>query len=592
MAFQRNASITPSPPERVASGVRSLLKSVLILWLACSVSAVYETAPLDAQTAQTVRGRVIDEATGAPIAFALVQLLDSAGGVARRSQTDSKGLFALQITGSFSGRIRAEAIGYDEAQQELANLQDIVSAPIVLALHIKPISLPAVGSGSERTCRINESASAILDAWTEARRTLSSTQLAEQREDFTYHGYRFIRRVNSASAILTQSTDPFTTSGSDPFVSLAPDVLLEKGYIQRRGPFYEYYAPNAAVLLSPEFENSHCFELKRSKDKPDLIGIAFSPGNDFRDVPGISGTAWLERKTMALQKVDFQYVNTGTIQYADLASGAVELRVVPGVGWIVQRWKINTPVAVDRKDSGHGVFSTEVSEFREQGGEVTAITAAGVRTGLGSPGSIRGVAYDSTRGRILPNAVVALAGTGVVTRSDSAGRFAFSGIPAGTYVLELRHTRLDSLPAYTTPGVRVHVMQDSTVDVTAYIPPLSRSVLSQCDDDGSRERTVPVYGVLHEAVTGKRVGRVMLTLVSRHFSGTSMMGRTTTTERYVKTDDLGRFMVCDVPAGQTIEIHASDTSSGLDYMRTERTTTDRATFWDLELTPQGTKSGR
>ena len=65
----------------------------------------------------------------------------------------------------------------------------------------------------------------------------------------------------------------FTLSG----VLLAED-LLESGFIRRvdDGGF-DYFGPDASVLLSDAFLDTHCFRLVAREDLPEAVGLAFDP---------------------------------------------------------------------------------------------------------------------------------------------------------------------------------------------------------------------------------------------------------------------------------------------------------------------------
>ena len=68
----------------------------------------------------------------------------------------------------------------------------------------------------------------------------------------------------------------------------------------------EFWAPDAGVLLSDSFLDTHCLRIRAGGSE--LVGLDFEPVPN-RDVADIAGTLWLDPATAELQRVDFRYVN-------------------------------------------------------------------------------------------------------------------------------------------------------------------------------------------------------------------------------------------------------------------------------------------
>src|SRR5512140_3438309 len=71
-------------------------------------------------------------------------------------------------------------------------------------------------------------------------------------------------------------------------------------------------------------------------------------------------------------------------------------------------------------------------------------------------GRVRGMVVDSLLGATLPGATVRLAKLGLVTRSDSTGRFLIDSVPPGEWEVTFRHPELDSL-GFAESGALVRV---------------------------------------------------------------------------------------------------------------------------------------
>lgn len=69
-------------------------------------------APAGAQEARGIQGRVLDDATAAPVAGATVTVLDGRGAAVSRTRTDAAGAFAVRVRRAGFYRLRAERIGY------------------------------------------------------------------------------------------------------------------------------------------------------------------------------------------------------------------------------------------------------------------------------------------------------------------------------------------------------------------------------------------------------------------------------------------------------------------------------------------------
>ena len=86
-----------------------------------------------------------------------------------------------------------------------------------------------------------------------------------------------------------------------PFESRPAEDLIENGFVQRDGRDFLYYAPDASVLLSDAFLDTHCFKMVASRNEEGLVGLGFEPTGDEKSVPDIQGTMWLHPETAELQ---------------------------------------------------------------------------------------------------------------------------------------------------------------------------------------------------------------------------------------------------------------------------------------------------
>jgi hypothetical protein len=195
------------------------------------------------------------------------------------------------------------------------------------------------------------------------------------------------------------------------------------GYVRELESFVHYYGPDAAVLLSDAFLDTHCFGIVDSPDEePHLVGLGFTPLRQGR--PDITGTLLLRRDTGRLERVEFTYTGLGRRPGVELARGAMRFAELPDGRWIVRDWSIRAPLlALERQPVG-GAFRERVvvTGVQEQGSEVLSATGPGmswrpdsastpvasdVLAGrCGGSAQIVGCVTDGTGGEGVPGAVI------------------------------------------------------------------------------------------------------------------------------------------------------------------------------------------
>ena len=130
---------------------------------------------------------------------------------------------------------------------------------------------------------------------------------------------------------------------SNPWKSLPVDDLLSGGFVRPDGDGSAYYAPDADVLLSDAFLDTHCMRLADGEnDSEGLIGLAFEPVGD-RGITEISGVLWVDPSNGELRWLDYGY------EYLDVPNrerlgGRVRFEGLPDGTWIVRDWAIRMPL--------------------------------------------------------------------------------------------------------------------------------------------------------------------------------------------------------------------------------------------------------
>ena len=177
---------------------------------------------------------------------------------------------------------------------------------------------------------------------------------------------------------------------------------------------------------------------------------------------------------------------------------------------------------------------------------------------------IEGVATDSVQGIALSGALVLLArrtSDTMVTRSvttDVTGRFAFDSLPPGDYVVSLESALLDSLEV-------------APPQQTVALASGERKTVRLATPSGATMRSLVCPGIVLPPGTGVVLGQVQDARDERPLRGVGLFvgWSETTIDRItlratssaqgakVRTDSLGRFLVCGVPTDTYLDFRAS-----------------------------------
>ena len=179
------------------------------------------------------------------------------------------------------------------------------------------------------------------------------------------------------------------------------------------------------------------------------------------------------------------------------------------------------------------------------------------------PGAaISGVVRDSLANRPLADALVQLADANAggayakSTNTDSLGRFAFSNIPDGHYLVGFLHPVLDSI-GLEEPAREVFVRDGRAVHIDLALPSPRRLREAICGTDAKNDSTGIVVGFARSAADNEPIAGASITGEWAEFTLTRA-GLTRTIPRLVATTaGNGWFALCGVPAGGTMGLTGS-----------------------------------
>jgi len=528
-------------------------------------------SPLGGQ-GQVITGRLVEQIERTPIDGAMVWLLDEADQPMAQVLTNQRGAFMMTApTGGFF-KLRADRIGHASAFTDVFQVManDTIFVPIEAA--VQAIQLAAIDVEADRQCRIRpEAGQATAVVWEEARKALAAAawtadagsymyELNYHNRDLDRDARRIEREETRRSSVLRQRT----------FVSRPAKELMEEGFVQRDEGDFVYYAPDADVLMSDEFLDTHCLELRAGqRESEGLLGLGFSPIRG-RGVPDIDGTLWIDPETSELRWLDFRYINLESGLRDDNVGGRVEFQPLPSGPWIVRRWSIRMPYMQTQRPMGTTEVRTVLAGLHETGAQVTQVRDRGgdllleFETGMvvGSVTSRYGI-------EPLEGATVRMVGSNVETQTDADGAYQISGLEDGEYQITFRHPSLDSLGFQSEP-VPVEVVRGKPAVVHFTAPNEWEMLSSICRGEEVAEGTAALVGWVRETSTGETLPGAQVTVLWTGYEISASQASTNVgnddqnvivrgNQQGVQatTNADGMYVTCGIPTNTTVDVQAT-----------------------------------
>lgn len=524
--------------------------------------------------AQVVRGTVLDGRTRTPLPGVIVSLDAVTTGTDATTQrtalgqsvlTSERGEFALQSGTPGRFTVSAKRVGLKRFQSPEFALGTGESRRFEIVL--EPIdftaSLPVIAVTTDAPCATDvRDRDQVAALWDEARTALTASRLALRDRLFRATLTRYTREL-SATAYRIQREDRASRQGvtERPFSSLDAELLSARGFMQEDpGGAQVYYAPDAAVLTSPEFLRDHCFGVSEaSPQRRGLVGLDFEPVRD-RQVPDIRGTFWMDGATHQLRLVEFRYTNLRNTVPRETARGEVHFAMLPSGAWYVSQWFIRMPEFGYRPSQGvPGGSRLEIVKHKEEGGDVVV---EGARGGL-RRATLTGRALDSTGHVPLRGATVRLAGTSHTTTTRADGHFRLDSLPAGAYTLLLDHPDYADLGLFASEQ-ELEIAEGSS-SVTALRALGSEQVFRRlCDRAAPGEDRGAVRVVVRTDEGDVRPGVTVVATWNVFERGTTAGTLRQLPQRVeIETDARGGATYCDLPARQAITFDLTTRARGV-----------------------------
>ncbi len=510
-------------------------------------------------TAQAVRGVVLEQPGSAPVSGALVSLLDAAGKVRAEVLTDASGRYLLRAPAAGRYQLRADRVGYRSATSSPVELASGATVEQTLRAPAEHVQLEAlVATAERRRCTVRPADGAeTATLWDEARKALRSTGQSGRQYPHRYDIRRTTREVDADTRVVRSERSRMQTGYHvNPFVSAPAEQLAARGYVETRGDTLVFYGPDAAVLLSDPFLDTHCFRVQpANREHQGMVGLAFDAVAGRR-LPEVEGVLWMDRRTAELRVLEYRYTNLPSERIAQLAEGRVEFRRLPDGAWIIPRWRIRMPTpreALPTTGSSvpgmdRGLVQTAYTVVEEIGEVLEIRTAGGQVVPTVAFAALSGVVYDSTRARPLAGARVQLAGTQHAAVADAEGKFRIAQLPEGAYSLTFTHPRLDSLDFVPAP-VRVALVPPQELRQELAVPGMGSILTASCERqaDGS----AALAGTVTSTTGAAPLPGVAVQAVWQRPGETGDSARV-----LAATDRNGVYRFCALPAGVALRVEA------------------------------------
>jgi len=512
--------------------------------------------------AQSVLSRVLDADTGQPIPGALAYLLDGRGETVRSILTDQIGRAMFLGVGEGAYRIRVEMIGRATTDTAPFEVGSETTEQVEIRLPSSAIVLAGIEVSADERCRIRpEEGLAISQVWDEARKALEAASYTDRSDVYRYSTELYERDLDrDARLVLRETSSTRQAFLRVPFESRPADDLVDRGFVQTDDDGgTSYFAPDASVLLSGAFLDSHCFRLEEGDDESDgLIGVAFEPvsGRD-RSIADIAGTLWLDRETAELRWLSYRYVNILPGVATDLIGGRVEFRRMPDGTWIVPEWWIRMPRLVqEREPTGQSRY--RIGGYQQSGGRVLEVRNTGGASFMrGETGTIEGFVQDSLGVLPMAGVRVGIVGSNQLVFTDEEGRFRITGLTDGVYRVRFVEARNEALGLGPEPIER-EVSRGEVTSVFYRMPPLSDLLFEMCRSEAPPEGTAVLTGRVLQGPAGAPVPNATVSVrwedfrmdprgtPGRQITGADVSGIGTT------TDAEGLYRICAVPEGRLL----------------------------------------
>ncbi|HEU5219703.1 MAG TPA: carboxypeptidase-like regulatory domain-containing protein, partial [Gemmatimonadales bacterium] len=227
--------------------------------------------------AQAAAILVRDGTGGPPVAGAIVRLLRG-DSVLAQGLTGETGRVTLRAPSAGRYFLQVSRIGYVPGARTPVDLVSAETRSVDLPVLTPKILLPEIIVEAKAQCgKVTAEGALAATLLYQVRQALTATSLSERR-GLTLNSRDIDRTLSAGGAVLEERPRSPRLTGSRPFVPAPPEVLAEQGYVRAEADSVVYSAPDADLLLSDPFVETHCFGVRSGPLHDSLtVGLTFEP---------------------------------------------------------------------------------------------------------------------------------------------------------------------------------------------------------------------------------------------------------------------------------------------------------------------------
>ncbi len=450
--------------------------------------------------AQPLQGVVRDSVGRIPIAGVVISALDSLGKPMARTISNQDGLYRLTVPGS-SSRIRVQRIGFRMRElprpgDEAARLDIVMTA---VPSMLDPVRILGAAKCPRR--RDNADAQALYE---QARAGLLTAVVARETNPANVVRLAFDRPVmawpdSALAKVRVDSTSQTTTSFRALFTG---EEFVQFGFQRKVGDVWQYFGPDADVLLDEGFAAGYCFSIAdRDRTRSSQIGLSFAAATRQKGRVDIVGTLWIDTIARALRTIEYKYTGVGSLSdYMD-TGGRTSFQEMPNGAVIVTSWSVR--LLNVRTDSIEDRFGNKRPMFglvqNEGGGFLASATWTDGTMWKAPVGTARLQLMLNDTTPVVGQAVQ-LAGTDYRAISDSSGYVNFRDLFPARYELIVRDTLIEELGFEPEPQFDFVSIAGSETGGRLRVQSTAEQLLRRCFNKTSRADLVAVVHVKDAAV--------------------------------------------------------------------------------------------
>jgi hypothetical protein len=452
--------------------------------------------------AQLYQGVVRDSMSRIPIAGVVVSAMDSGGKPSARTLSGQDGRYRLIVTGSVE-KLRVQRIGF-----RMREIRVTPSTEEAVSLDLAVVALPSLldpvrvlGAAACPRRRDNAQAQALYD---QARAGLLATVVARESSPAAVVRYAFERPVIAwPDSALVQIKIDSTTETTTSFKAIfSGDEFVRFGFQRKVGDRWQYFGPDADVLLDEGFANGYCFSIAdRDRARRGQIGLSFAAATKQKGRVDIVGTLWIDSVARALRTIEYKYTGVGGLGGYFDTGGRTSFHEMPNGVVVVTQWSVRLlNTRVDSVEDKFGNIRTIHGLVQNEGGGHLARAAWPDGTRWSAPlatARLQLMLNDSTP--VVANDV-RLARTDYRGVTDSSGQVVLRNLFPGRYRLIVRDTLLEELGWEPEPQFEFVAGTSDAVVARVRVQSTAEQLMRKCANKTSRADLIAVINVKDASV--------------------------------------------------------------------------------------------